>query len=363
MTQAWARGILKGMTINSLSPGKPAGSSSAPGLPWKLNKWGRLGIFILYAFAAYFVPRAYELNDKHYLVLSDYMTGHERLPFQRRVLPVILLQQMEKIPIPARVMRGRRGIFEHADSIDMFAIDLISFVVASYFCVKLYRKAMPQGIFGLLVFPIFVYTAVWSYILHTEQNYYYQYDMLALAFFTAGVYCIYTRRFWPLALIMLVGTLNRETTLFLIPIFVLDATAPARIADWRKIPWVKTAVLCVVWLGVKLLLSRFYVNNDRSEDYFRFRENIPRIAPNHWAEIVGGCGFLLPVVWLLRKHVPNPRIAAWLVIVPVWFAVMVAYGVLTETRVYGELCGVVAVAATMMMDGYVASTYPRPLNC
>lgn len=320
--------------------------------PWPLGRLSRAVIYLLFAFSAYMVPRAYTLLSYHYLVLADYMTGHERLPFQRRVLPMLLLRLLENIPIPAKLMQGRLGLFANPALIDMFAIDLVAFLLASYFCVLLYRKAAPQGKFGLLVYPIFVHAVVWTYLIHTEQNNYFQYDMLSLAFFAAGLCCIYTRRFSLLVLVLLLGSFNRETTLFFIPLFVLDAAAGSGWRDWRRFPWAKTLVLVVVWLAVRLLLRQFYVDNDASEAYLRVSENLRRLAPQHWAEVLGGCGFLLPVIWLLRRRVPDRRIAAWLTIVPMWVVIMFCYGVLTETRIYGELCPLVAVASALLLDAY-----------
>ena len=45
----------------------------------------------------------------------------------------------------------------------------------------------------------------------------------SVAFFAAGLLAIYTRRFFQPAIIIFFGTMNRETTLFLGCIYVLDA--------------------------------------------------------------------------------------------------------------------------------------------
>lgn len=321
------------------------------------------GVYALFLFACYAVVRVYTLGSTHYLVLADYMAGQERLPFQKRMLPMLLLEQMEKIPLPRALLEGRKSIFAHQDLLCMFVLDLSAFVIAAMATLWLYRRVAPHGRFGLLVFPIFIYVTIWTYVMHTEQNYYYQYDLMSLAFFTVGLCLVYARRFTALLAVVAIGSLNRETTLFLIVIFVLDGCVPAIGATvsrpaWRTLPWKKIAVLLSTWLVIKGVLDARYALNDRSEDYFRLWENLRRLGPQHWAELLGGCGFLLPIVFLLRRRIPDSRIALWIWVVPCWVGVMFVYGVVIETRIYGELSGLVAVASALLLDVYLGQT-PR----
>lgn len=326
---------------------------------WRLSALGRYGLNILCIFAGYLFTRAHILMTIPYLNLSAYLTGHERLPFQRRVLPMILVNLLLRIPIPHALTHGARGVLAHPETAYLFVIDLVSVAVTAYLTVRLYYKASPNPRFGLLVFPVFLFAALWSYNVHTEQNLYYPYDMMALAFFTAGLYCVYTRRFLALLAVIVVGTLNRETTMFLIPIFVFDAVVPFSLSRWRQIPWLKTFLLAAAWCTVKIILGRLYVHNDAHEDYLRIRENFSIFVPNNWPELFAGCGYLLPVIWLCRKRIQNQRIAQWVWILPMWIAVMICFGVLRETRIYGELCSLVAVASCLLLDAYTASAEPR----
>jgi hypothetical protein len=70
---------------------------------------------------------------------------------------------------------------------------------------------------------------VWTFLVYTIYDHYFPYDMMSVAFFSAGLCFIYERRFLPLALVVLIGALNKETVVFLVPLFLLDAIAPVSI--------------------------------------------------------------------------------------------------------------------------------------
>ena len=79
-------------------------------------------------------------------------------------------------------------------------------------------------------------------------------------------------------------------------------------------------------------------------------------------QTLSGCGYLLPVMLYFRRRVPDARVAAYLLIIPIWFAVMMYYGVLVETRIYGELCPLVAIASVLLMEnGLLNGTERRRL--
>jgi hypothetical protein len=327
---------------------------------WTLSAWTRALIYGLIAFSAYFFNRTHQLMTQQYLDLPKFVAGTERLPFQRRVLSMWLLRKLLSIPLPASITKGHGGLFANPYQIWIFAIDMVAFGALYFFCDRLYRAVSPRARYRFLWYPILLFTLVWSYTLHTEANMYYPYDMLSLAFFTAGLYFIYTRKFLPLLLVILVGTLNRETTMFLIPIFVLDALAPIeslKTIQWNRLPWLKFAILSLAWASVKITLGHFYINNDASEDFIRLAYNKPYfLHPNNWPQMISGCGFLLPIIWILRRHIPNPRIAAYTLVFPIWFLVMCVYGVITETRIYGELCPLVAIASVLLIEAYGRET-------
>jgi uncharacterized membrane protein YidH (DUF202 family) len=203
---------------------------------------------------------------------------------------------------------------------------------------------------------------MWSYTIHIDQNFSYPYDFLSLAFFTAGLYYIYIRKFIPLVLIMILGTLNRETTLFLIGIYLLDCATLSwantdesfrERFDLNRVPWLRIAILCILWAGIKVTLGHIYAHNDRSEDYLRLHDNLRDFKPKNWPGMLNITGYLLPVVFILRRYIQPVRFANYIYIVFPWFAIMLCTGLLIETRIYGELSPLVAVAFVVQTEYYI----------
>jgi hypothetical protein len=310
----------------------------------------------------------YEVMTPLWVHLPLYLAGTERLPYQTRVLPIafmwpMLHRHMILVWVTGHGWHSAEQIGETAELNAFFLWSLLSFFAASFYCMKLYRAVCPNGKLALLVLPTFLYVSIWSYTLHVYRNVSYPYDISSLAFFTAGLLYIYQRRFWPLVAVMLLGTLNRETTLFLILLFVLDgiqpdAGEPAKdlLFRIRAAPWLRTALLLAIWCGIRLTMMHIFGGNDRSETYDRFRENLQDISLKHLPGMLNLCGYLLPIVWLLRKHVHPERFGSYAIIIPFWIAVMAWKGLLLESRIHGELGGYVAVASVLLLERYITES-------
>ncbi len=263
-----------------------------------------------------------------------------------------------------RISAARFGPLHNPDRLAFFLLSLASFAVLCYFLVKLYRLLSPSRRLEFLLFPTFFFVLIWTYLLHIEQNFSYPYDMPSLAFFTAGIFYIYLGRFLPLALILAVGTFNRETTLLLVGIYMLDAASiPSNLtAGWRnrfdlsRIPWLRVLYLVTIWLAIKIPLGLIFFYNDRSEDFLRIHDNIIRLLkPFYWPAALNLGGYLLPFVLLFRSRIRPQRFANYLYILVPWFLIIFCSGVILETRVYGELCAYIAVAVVLIFEQYIDS--------
>jgi hypothetical protein len=340
-----------------------------------------VGIVLLYACATLQFIRFYIVNASFYLHMPAYLAGHERLPFQERVLPIPLIIGLRKLPMFSDRMTHLQGAFT-AKMAPLYVISLIAITVAAVFTQKLYLQVTRSRSLELLVYPVFLFTMMWTYSIHLDANYSYPYDMISVAFFSAGVYFIYTRRFLALTVVVLLGTLNRETTLFLIGIYVIDSmsrdtdaatsfdrsaesiragreepmTEQRRSFSLASVEWSRAIALFLLWGTIELVLARAFEHNSRAEDYLRFRENIGRLKPRLWPALLNICGYLLPAVVIFRSGIYPRRFRNYLWILPFWFAVMFCTGVILETRIYGELCPYVAVAAVLILEQHVTAT-------
>lgn len=290
--------------------------------------------------------------------MNAYLNGHERLPFQERILPILILRPLTHSQWITQHLVHANGMYT-AERGPFYVISLCGLLLAGIFVQRLYNRVTRSGTLSFLVYPIFLFAIMWSYSIHNEANFSYPYDILSVAFFTAGLYYIYMKQFLPLVFIMVLGTLNRETTLFLIGIYLLDAASTSyseatrtlrKRFSWSQVSWARVGLLVFLWLGIKLLLAHVFAHNDNSENYIRISENFGRLKPRLWPALLNICGYMLPVVFVLRRDLRPRRFANYLYIFPLWFVVMFYTGVIVETRVYGELCSFVAIAIVLIME-------------
>ena len=373
-----------------------------------------LFIWALYACATLQFVRFYIVSTTFYLDMPRYLSGHERLPFQERVLPIFLMWPINHSPFLMHHLTHPRGGFDSPSAstpelLAFYLVSLVSFSIASFLVVALYRRLTSTGALSALVFPFFMVLTLWTYVVHIDANLSFPYDFPSLAFFAGGLLAIYTHRFIPLALVIFFGTMNRETTLFLVGIYILDAASQEAPAagillssntvtsatnsgapfmaqshrdmsgltidalssgtsptlrerfNLRQIPRLRAALLFAIWFAVKYTLYRRFAGNDNSENFVRLWGNFGRLRPRLWPVLLNICGYILPIVVILHRRLRPLRFQNYLYILPVWFAVMFYTGVILETRIYGELCGYTAIAAVLLLEDH-ALTRARTLQ-
>lgn len=322
-------------------------------------------LVVAYLSAGYQLIRFYVSFPYFYVRLPEYFSGTERLPFQLRIFPRLFLLPLGRSHLIEHVAATRVGYLHNPWRLAFFITSLVFFTITCAYTLKLYRALSTSRRLEFLLIPVVFYTFTWTYVLNVDQHYSYPYDVPSLAFFAAGVYYIYQRRFWPLVLVMLVGTFNREVTLFLIGIYILDAaTIPITntAAKFRErfnraeIPWARVALLSFLWLAIYGFLLFHYRWNDRTEHRNRIGENLVRLAkPQYWPAELNISGYLLPFVCLFRQRLLPQRFANYLYVLVPWIAIMFYSGVLNETRVYGELCTYTSIAAVLIAEQYLDS--------
>lgn len=344
-----------------------------PGITFPMVKIRRMlqagytepAVIILYLCATLQFIRYYSKATTFYLNMNLYLKGQERLPFQERVLPILLIRPMLHSQWVARHLIHPDGIFT-AERGPLYVISLVSMLIAGIFVQKLYHRVSLDRTLRFLVYPFFLFAIMWSYSIHNEADFSYPYDMMSVAFFAVGLYLIYMRRFWPLVAIIAVGTFNRETTLFLVGIYLLDAASISsdrplsRLGsrfDFTSVPWIRVALLFAIWLAIKIALARHFSHNDRSEDFVRLWSNVGRLKPRLWPALLNICGYMLPLVLMLRRFLRPSRFANYLFIFPVWFGVMFYTGVIVETRIYGELSSFTAIAMVLIIEQYLRERF------
>jgi hypothetical protein len=296
--------------------------------------------------------------------INQYEFGHERLPFQGRCLMVPLLRVVHGSGLLLRVgsiFNRYPYWFPARATPELFVqvlVSLLSVGVAGWFTCKLYWASSQRKAIGALIYPVFLVACGITYELHTVQNFRYPYDLPALAFFSVAFYMMYTRVKWIyFALLFTVATINRETTLLLAFLYALDRWGdrdPGEAAGRSLLrACMPVLPLLLIWAAWQIALRHLFAGNPSVLDS-RFWLNIKSlISPQAWPQLLTACGYLIPAVLAYNTDVGDRRIRSWLWIFPVWFVFQFTFGIIIETRVFGELIPLFVCASALIFESRI----------
>ncbi len=234
-------------------------------------------------------------------------------------------------------------------------LGVVCVLITGYFTTKLYQAASQSGLFTPLIYPLVLFACVATYILHTVQNFRFVYDLPSLAFFAIAMYFIYSGKRWIYFIgIFIVATVNRETILLLLPIFMLHHAVEEGQLHWRLLFKVRTVQLVIplatFWVVWQIFIRRAFPHNV-SELYPRLDWNIKSLlVPQAWPQLLSACGYLLLFVILMRRRIHDPYLKTWFWILPIWGCFMFFYGILIETRIFGELIPFIVPSAALIAE-------------
>lgn len=321
----------------------------------------RRWIYALYFLATVQLTWCYLWLTRPYVNTRLYEEGLERMPFQGRLLMMLpmrladgnaALRAVDRVIALSHFWFPRTG---HPEVLVQAAIGVVCVGVTGVLTMRLYQASSRRQLLTYFIYPLVLVVWAMTYVLHTVQNFRFIYDLPSLAFFTGALYLIYTRRhpLWFAAL-FLVATTNRETTLLLLPVYAIDRSVVAGRIRWRRLfAWRTMAVvlpLLAAWIAWEVFVRHHFAHN-RSEFYPRLNWNMKSIlVPQAWPQMLSACGYLLPFVVVMWRRVPDPRLRAWLWIVPLWVVFMFSYGILVETRVFGELIPLVVCCTALIVE-------------
>jgi len=166
------------------------------------------------------------------------------------------------------------------------------------------------------------------------------YDLPSMAFFGLGCYAAYTRNRLLYYAALLVGTVNRESTLFLPLVFLLFSTSEAAplLQTLRRIPlglYAETLLQFALWAAIYLWCVR---STGGSRDLPSLLAVNARmiLKPVHWTTYASIFGFLwIPYVAYFRR-IGDARLQrlAWLA--PLWAIIMFVFADPLEIRTHSE---------------------------
>lgn len=297
------------------------------------------------------------------LRMAAYEQGVEKKPFQYRLLmmaPMRWAHHSAALQALAHSMTLSPGWFPqpvHAEGIAQGIINLVCVAIAGLVARSLYQAGSRTRLLTPFIYPLTLLMIAATYTFQTTHALRFVYDLPALGFFAAGIYLIYFR--YPailFAAVFLVGTLNRETTLLLLPFYAITQCLPesASSLQWRKLKAPATVLvvlpLSVYWLGWHVWVVRHFAHNASAAGP-RLLLNLGIAAiPLSWPQVLSVCAYLWPFVFCYRRLIPDFTLRAWVWILPLWFAFMLWFGLLIEPRIFGELIPVVACLVMLVAE-------------
>ncbi len=302
----------------------------------------------LYFLATVQIAWYYQGHVPSYMYLYRYENGMDRMPFQGRLMMMFLLRWAHNsaawIALAAAVEKFYPWVLPQItpESLLLILLNTVCIIGTGAIAVRIYEASSRQRLLTIWVYPLVLILCVSTYILHTTQNLSYYYDFPSLLFFSAGLYLIYFRRHPALfAAVFLVGTINRETTLVLLLFFVLARVVEDGHVDWRRSlqlrTWVVVVPLAMAWLAWHAWVGWVFHANP-TELACRIPVNVGLVLlPLSWPQLFGAGCYMFPVIYIFRGSIQDPTLRIWLWTLPAWFGLMFFYGILIETRIFGEL--------------------------
>jgi hypothetical protein len=323
--------------------------------------------FVVYLLATVQFAGTYYFLESNYLDYNRFEHGYERLPFQTRLLLAPLFRWADDDGFMVRYaahLSINTYFFPNGiapQDILAFYLNIVCVLIAGWVAVRLYSASTQKNLLGEFVYPVFLGLCFMTYVLHMVQNYRYVYDLPSLAFFSIGLYLIYFRKspFWFIALFA-VATLNRETTLLLLPFYVLSQTVNAGgKMEWKKLYSLRVAgvvlPLMLYWFVWHGLIFHLFATNP-SEYYSRILANLNTFkALRFYPQMFSILGYLPLFLWLNRKRLRDSQLRIWMWVLPIWFGLMTVWGILVETRIFGELIPYIACVSVIMAEEVVAA--------
>ncbi len=284
-----------------------------------------------------------------YINLTRYAQGTERMPFQGRDLmrwPMLAASHSATL----QHLTLHRAVLHSPEFLVMEVTAALSLFLAGVAAMRIYCLAAPGAPLPELPFALLIVLCLFDFVLSVPFSF--PYDLPATAFIGWGSYFALQRRFWPLLPIFLVGTWNRETTLFLIGVFALtlSTTNEGRLRPRALRPrdYAQMASLAFAWLAIVLAQKHAYRLNP-TEAGPRVALNLHFLAnPLLWPNILSASAFLLPWVFLQRRRVPFAPLRNSLLLLPFWVLLLLSVGQILELRIYGDISVPIATAAALI---------------
>ena len=329
----------------------------------KAVRWKRWNTYLLFAVSALFAL-VYTLNTRPMLYLPAFEAGNEQAPFQYRALTAWIYGFADRtVQIPGFLASHLPPVMSQVHDFVTLLLTFAS-VVTAIFAVRFALRRLTHDEAwsrwgALLVLPM----AYCHYVLEFGHPcctaLQLPYDLPSVAFFSVCLALIFADRIWWLYPVFAVATLNRESTIFIVLLFLLY-----RSTEWTNLRWLSPRVLttvahagglCAIWLALRIWLHRLFhpapaMGQPVGGFEIHVLDNLGYLLrPYYWTSYLSLFAFTWVFVYARWRDVPEPGVRRMLWIGPVYLLAMYVVGVLSEIRIFGELIALYAIAFTLLL--------------
>jgi hypothetical protein len=290
--------------------------------------------------ALYFTHWRFALNEESpWAPFADLVNGTAATPFQYRALIPWIVSGLRRLPGFHAVPLP--DLIKSIEFVSAFALTLAFRRYLSLFFPS-------QALTAVLSLSVF-YALPFHFLFPRELPLIYPSDLPAILFFTWGLICLRQQNWKAYYPLFLVATLNRETTCFLILVYVFTAAGRSP----RRSVALHALAQTVLWVGAKAGLYWLYRDNPGFgvfED--QWRRNLPALTEaSHLIALSGMWGFTWVPVLIWFRLIRDVFVRRSLFVLIPFLLGMAAVGVVYEMRIYGEPLPLVLSAFWLAVQG------------
>lgn len=304
----------------------------------------------IFALAATLIGRVIPFGDYDPRFAVQYETWHMGMPFQARCMLVPLLHWAAHSRFMIRASHALQSSSRGPDQLMLQLIDVLCLFLAGALVVRLRNRFTPPRLFPWLAPMLLLWASACTFALRYESRFSMPYDLTSVVFFTIGLIACIEYRPLLLILVIAVGTYNRETTVFLLPIWLACNWSRSRLTV------LATSILgAFLWIAIKLQIRHWLHNAPYG---YIFPLNPRMLLPNHWAQDASIAGFLIWPIFVFRRLITDSTLRkVWLGYIP-YLAANVLFGWWNETRIFGELIPIAAITAAIQFEQFIRNQAP-----
>ncbi len=274
----------------------------------------RVLLLAVYLLATVQFAWCYFWLTRPYVNTALYEQGLERMPFQGRclmLLPMRWAHNSDTLHLITQPFALSHFWFPRPVQPEVLVqavVNVLCLLLTGWFTTKIYQASSRRHLLTPMVYPLLLVVCGATYIMHTVQNFRFIYDLPSLAFFSAAMYLLYFRRHWSLfAALFLVATINRETTLLLLPLYLINEAATPTGLRWSRALHSRSLILvvplAVAWIAWQLMTRHLFQHNP-SEFYPRLNWNVKSLlVPQAWPQLLSACAYLMLFVVVMRRRI------------------------------------------------------------